>query len=224
MATQAPTALVNAGLTMPDGQKWELYCRAFTQAAEVFCQRPRLRPRGTFNNYFFDALNNLPAPNTQAGRALAAATAREVPCIVGRLVGTAASLVNNPVIGPACRAVAGGHARAAYMAGGTLLGGAMGMLSGMSGGVFRNCLGIGQMFRHVAPGVNGWRQVYGNGCRLRFPDGMVGNRTLEIKGPFDSYRPGQEEDYQTLNDPNSGFEASAEKCGKRGPNHQNCPR
>ena len=218
--TQAPVTVVNAGLGLTDDQIKDLNCEAFKQALKEFCQTPRLRPRGTFNNYFFRALRSLPPPNSNAGRTLAEATIREAPIIVGGVLpsaapavtGTAQAIAQAPSfagqVGPVAEALAGGYQQAAA----GLLGGA-GVVTGLVARNVPNCLGIGQMFRTLSPGgPRLWQVLRDAGARLRFPDGLIGNRTLEIKGPHDTYRGAQEADYKSFNDPNSGFEASGAAC------------
>jgi hypothetical protein len=117
-------------------------------------------------------------------------------------------------VGPVAQALAGSYQGAA-----SALGAAGGVVTGALAVGVRSCLGIGAMF---GKGAANWGILRAAGCRLRFPDGMVGNRILEIKGPFDKPRPGQLEDYKTLSgaDP---MVADAESCGAA-ETAKKCPR
>ena len=209
MATQAPANIVHAGLGLTEDQARDLLCQAFRQAVDDYCSTPQGQ-RGGFNNYFFNSLRNLPAPNTQMGQALAGEIAREAPIFVGAVQGTAEAIARAPSmagsVGPVAQALAGAYQQAAVA-----LTGGMGVVSGMVGGQVPNCLGVGAMFQG---GFARWRILGQNGVRLRFPDGLLGNRIIEIKGPADWYRrPAQRADYQVFCAPNAPIEPDCVSCG-----------
>ncbi|WP_437961323.1 hypothetical protein WME76_17910 [Sorangium sp. So ce119] len=228
MTTQVPVALVNAGLALPDDRKQRLFCQAFRQAIKVYCQIPKLPNRGKFNEYFFDALNNLPPPNTKAGQALAAATAREVPIISGAVCGLASNFVANPVIGTACTVAANAYAAAAALVPGAQLlpgtTGLGGLLSGSTTGLVPSSLGVGLPSSTGVPGTQtAWHQIFQNGCKITYPDGIVGNRTLELKGPHDKLRKGQAKANHQFNKHKKAFHGDGKKCGKSKA-YKNCPK
>ncbi|MEJ7728289.1 MAG: hypothetical protein WKG00_03660 [Polyangiaceae bacterium] len=191
--TQAPATVIHAGLGITEGEAQRLYCEAFKQALDVYCDPTKCRkPRGIFNNYFFDALKSLPPPNTAAGQQLANATLREMPILVGAVTGTAQAVAGAPAmagsVGPVAQALATAHSNAA-----AALGATGGLVTGGLGGLVRSCLAIGAM---LGKGVLNWGILRLAGTRLKFPDGMVGNRILEIKGPFDKHKPKQQQAYK----------------------------
>jgi hypothetical protein len=215
MATQVPVALVNAGLALPADRKQRLICQAFNQAIKVYCQKPKIPNRGKFNEYFFDALNNLNGPNKGAGQALAASIAREAPIISGNVCGLASNFVTNPIIGNACTVATNGYAAAAAaIPGAQFL--PSGLLSGATAALVPSSLGVGAA-------RTAWSSIFQNGCHISYPDGLIGNRTLELKGPFDSYRKGQAKANHQFNKHQKGFYGSGQKCGKSAA-YKSCPR
>lgn len=220
MTTQVPVTLVNAGLSLPADRKQKLICQAFNQAIKVYCQKPKIANRGKFNEYFFSALNNLNGTNRAGGQALASSIAREVPLISGNVVGLAQNFMTNPVIGAACTVAANGYAAAAALVSGALFlptGVAnAGLLSGATTGLVPSSLGVGAA-------RTAWWQIFKNGCHISYPDGIIGNRTLEIKGPHDSYRKGQAKANHQFNKHQKGFYASGKKCGTSSA-YKSCPK
>jgi hypothetical protein len=209
MATQVPTNIVHAGLGLTEQQVKDLLCEAFRQGVDDYCSQSPPRPLGGFNNYFFRALNNLPPPSTQMGQALAGEIVREAPILVGAVTGTAQAVASAPAmagtVGPVAQNLAGSYQAAAQALG------AGNVVTGAFGGVVGNCLGIGAMFVRGAPSA--WGILARAGTRLRFPDGLLGNRIIEIKGPADYYRrPPQRADYQQFCQPNAPFEPDCKSC------------
>ncbi|MGK3964032.1 hypothetical protein WMF38_07615 [Sorangium sp. So ce118] len=205
---QAPTNVVHAGLGLTEDQTMDLLCQAFRQAVDDYCSAPKGK-RGGFNNFFFNSLRNLPPPNTQMGKALAGEIVREAPIFVGAVQGTAQAVAAAPTIagnvGPVAQALAGAYQQAAFR-----LTGGMGAVTGMVAGPVRNSLGIGAMFEK---GFARWSVLAQNGVRLRFPDGLIGNRVVEIKGPADYYRnPAQQADYQAFCAPDAPMEPDCSSC------------
>ncbi|KYF70860.1 hypothetical protein [Sorangium cellulosum] len=205
---QAPTNVVHAGLGLTEDQTMDLLCQAFRQAVDDYCAAPQGQ-RGGFNNFFFNSLRNLPPPNTQMGQALAGEIVREAPIFVGAVQGTAQAVAAAPTVagnvGPVAQALAGAYQQAAVG-----LTGGMGAVTGMVAGPVGNCLGIGAMFQR---GFARWRVLAQNGVRLRFPDGLIGNRIVEVKGPADWYRnPRQRADYQAFCAPNAPLEPDCASC------------
>lgn len=222
MATQVPVNLVHGGGSLTPLQIKRALCKAFRAAVADYCSAP-VGQRGAFNDKYFDHLRN-----TQPhGAALAANITREVPVLAARagsgaVGGTAQALAS--ASNPAAQAVHGAHMAAlgaspfAGAAAGAVQTGAFAGVTGLFGGGVRSCFAIGRLFATTGRAIFG--QLAAAGLRLRFPDGMIGNQIIEIKGPADSFRPGQKADYDALSKPNPTMVVDCKSCGascKNGP-------
>lgn len=185
---QAGAQIVHAGgVTVSPGGRSTM-CRAFKAAAKAWCEDKGNR-NGRFNDYFFGALEDTP-PN---GAALAENMEREVPALVDK----------------------DGEVR--------LLEDFTGQ-GGAFGEEMREIADVEEELRDEAlRGERTWDSyrgamncaMYNEGvdAKYRYPDAMVDDQVVEIKGPGDEFGDGQLRDYQKINPNKPVLEVSCESCG-----------
>lgn len=218
MATQVPVNLVHGGGSLTPKEIHDALCKAFRSAVEEYC-KGAVGKRGSFNDKFYEHLRNPATGNPN----LAANIAREAPILVARqgstaVGGTAAALAKAG--SPAAQAVHGAHVAALGRPPlSSVLGAGATVITGAAAVGVRSCLAIGEAFR-TATAWKLFGDVAKEGLRMRFPDGMIGNQCIEIKGPADSFRPDQKADYDSISDPNPTIVVDCESCNvecKNGP-------
>lgn len=217
MATQVPVTLVNGGGALTPLQIKRACCKAFRDAVTDHCTSPP-GSRGDFNDKFFKRLDKV----TPHGSDLMKNMVREAPVLAAKAAGgvsgsaqalaasgnATAQAVHNAYVKESAKLLGGGAtsvtAAAALAAGITL----------------KSCFAIGRMFGK-AGGVwqffNGLRAA---GFRIGFPDAMIGNQAIEIKGPGDSFRKNQKETFDAASKPNPTIVIDCKSCGancKNGP-------
>lgn len=220
MTAQSMQNVVHAGAPVPDADAQNAICEAYKNALSKYCANPRPKPRGKFNDYFFEALRNT-KPN---GAKIAAKTVREAPMMVD----TGAAMVRGTVApgksavlasrlakdSSLCGEIAGAFVAATQAAASGL--GAGGRVTGafakgVLGNQVRSCLGLGGYIAQIG-GTPVWRICRAMGIRVRFLDGLYNGNPLEIKGPHDRERPEQFNDNKLLNKGREPFLATPEQC------------
>lgn len=216
MAVQTPEQLVHGGGGLAASGYKDVICAAFRQAVDDHCSKPKGQ-RGSFNNKFYNRLNRL---NPE----LAGKISREVPVVFGGAAGStgalASSLTNAP--GPAgavANAVLGEYQRGVSAFAGSGASAVTGatMNPNIPGGPWA-IVGLAAMegLRRGAPVANRLKfalfRLMNRGIRVKFPDGLIGNQVIEIKGPGDTMSNGQAKDYQAFSKPDPPIVPSCESC------------
>jgi hypothetical protein len=185
-----------AGVISPGSDS--LLCQAFNEAVEAWCDPERVKNGTEFNDYFFAALEN----QGPEGAALAQSIAREVPILVNKTTGIVQTLEAAAETNP----VAAGLAETieTFMPAGSVA-------AAKAWKAFR--------WRSL---LQSWRTP-GKGGSLKFPDGMADGTPIEIKGPGDTYREGQVEDYKKVSTSGNLTEISCESCGNDCNEGNKCP-
>lgn len=210
MGFQSSAKLISAGGGLnKSGIKTPL-CKAFKKAVTEYCSKPKGK-RGKFNDTYFKKLKDV-------DRQLAGQIRREVPCLMGqgalpgvRCLWTATSGLT--AAGSATAAVAGcagalatGAAAAAKAAVGV----------GAPTGLTRAAAGAMDAIRGRSFSLYNILRTNGAaipGGKLRFPDGMIGQQVIEVKGPGDGFKDkGQAKDYQKISRPKPPIVPSCESC------------
>ncbi|MEZ4447376.1 MAG: VRR-NUC domain-containing protein [Polyangiaceae bacterium] len=214
MATQVPVNLVNGGGALTPLQIKRAACKAFRQAVDEYCQGAP-GSRGDFNDKFFEKLQNV----TPHGSTLAQNMAREVPVLAGQ-AGTAAA----GVAGTAANVAAANPGSAiaqivhgSYVKSAAAIGGGMGTAAA---GVITSCFSIYRMFGRAGGRWPFFNALRAGGFRIGFPDAMIGNQAIEIKGPGDSFRKNQKETFDAASKPNPTIVVDCKSCNancKNGP-------
>lgn len=169
-------------------------CKAFKEAVDEWCKPDRKKDGTEFNDYFFEKL----AGNKPKGAALADRIKREVPILVTSAGGT----------------VTGATTLAAAAKAGGPLSGAEILRKALQDKIPAATVAARKAWKGFR-----WRALFtswgisGKGGSLKFPDGMLDGVPIEIKGPRDTYRPGQLEAYSKVSVNGKVIEVSCEKCG-----------
>lgn len=199
MANSNGQKIANAGGPITNfGPKHPL-CKAFAAAVEEMCPKGGKRAKGSFNPKFFKALRGVSS-------SLASEIRREVPFLL-KFTGSGAARTLVPAVAATAQATAGEMSAMAAVAANPAAGVVATGLAAAVVAVART--GTYDAFRTAMYQAANW----GGRFVPAFPDGWRNGQVIEIKGPGDSWRPGQKEKYEKLSAPNPVIEVSCESCG-----------
>lgn len=214
MATQVPVTLVNGGGALTPLQIKRTLCKAFREAVKDYCTAPP-GSRGSFNDKFFEKLRNV----TPHGANLAGSIAREAPVLAAKTAGMAsgsAQALASPS-NPVAQALHNAYVQESRAILGSAT--ATSVTGAFTGGV-ASCFAIGRVFSHFKGPFRAFNAIRQAGYRLGWPDGMIGEQVIEIKGPADSFRKNQKETFDAVSKPNPPIVVDCKSCGancKNGP-------
>jgi len=207
MATQVPVTLLNAGGGLSPRRVKKYLCKAFRAAVKDYCKKPKNK-RGNFNNDFYSKLRGY---KRQPFPWLAQNTLREVPVIAGNgVAGTAQALMSSP--GPARQVAAA--AQGAYNDFVTLTLGQTAPITGATAIAVGSSLGMWKLAQVVLPSGNAfWHEMGQLGAQLKYPDGLINNQIIEIKGPGDFFKdPTQRQVFNQVSSPNAAIVVNCRSC------------
>lgn len=185
-APQAPSILQHTGGALGEQPEKDTMCQAFVGAVEEWCREAAkgVRHAGDFNDYFFAKLQSMPEGCTKAMRSLA--RSREIACFLPKGENEATVL----------RAAGGQIGEIFAAAAMTYCASSARCAAGFRWSILR-------LFRE--------EKLFGYG-RPFFPDGMLRNTPVEIKGPRDVLLPAQAEKYEKLNGKGRVIVISCQSC------------
>ncbi len=206
MATQTPVILLNAGGGLSPRKVKKYLCQAFRAAVKDYCKKPKGK-RGSFNNDFYSKLRGYkksPFPF------LASQLQREVPVLAGNgFAGTAQTLAAGG--GPAS-----GVAQAAQTAYSDFVTNTLGQLSPITGAMpiaIGSSLGMWTLSSVTVGGTPFWQALGSLGGQLKYPDGLINNQIMEIKGPGDFFKdPTQRQVFNDVSAPNAAIVVNCKSC------------
>ena len=216
MAVQTPEQLVSGGGGLAASGLKDVMCQAFKDAVDEHCAKPKGK-RGSFNNKFYDKLRKL---NPE----LAGKIQRETPLIFGGAAGSGGALASAMTNAPGAAGAAANAVMAAHQSGvAALAGSGASAVTGATAnpnipagpwgivGVAAFATKVGApLFSKVKFGLF---QLMNRGVRIKFPDGLIGNQIIEVKGPGDTMKASQAKDYQAFSKPDPPIVPSCESCG-----------
>ncbi len=187
MGNKGIATIISAGAATVAMSPQDTSCKAFSAAVDAFCGKQGNEKKGTFNDYFFKALEKTKpggsalAETIEGDKSVTAAKPSEsIAAAVARGVGKSTQAARRTLQTKAATAKA---PKSPSLSAWSALGGK-------------------------------WLAKEPDPLAPRYPQGKLKNTPIEVKAPGDTYEPGKLEEFQSIQKDKKVIEVACEACGE----------